>query len=461
MRHDFWRLGGRTSLALILSLWLGPTAARAADWPQWMGAKRDGIWRENGILEKFPAGGPKVLWRKPLGSGYTGPSVANGRVYVMDRYPPLGLDGKVLPENKGKPVIERVLCLDEKSGQTVWKHEYEGNYDAVYWKSGPRTTPLVEGDRLYTLGSSGVLCCLSTAKGEVHWQKDINKEYKAPMPVWGYAAHPLILGDTLYTLAGGEGSAVVALNKKDGTERWRKLTSKEVCYAPPTLAEVDGHRHLLIWLSESLNGLDPETGRVLWTEPYPENGKPDRPAVNIITPKQIGDLVFVSNGYHGGLVVKLKGDTAKVVWREKGGAGDMKKGARMLMSTPVYRDGFLYGLGNFGDLRCIRLSDGKVEWQTNDIFKGEDEALFAGLFMTSNGDRDFMLNDKGELIIARLTPKGYEEIDRTPLIKPIEFDQRTKRTVVWVQPAYANRCVFVRNDREILCASLAADPAKK
>jgi outer membrane protein assembly factor BamB len=430
------------------------TIASAADWPQWLGTKRDGIWRETGILSKFPADGPKVLWRKPIGSGYTGPSVANGRVYVMDRFPPMGLDGKALPEHKGKPLFERVLCLDEKSGETLWKHEYECDYKGLAWQAGPRTTPLVDGDKVYTLGASGVLCCLDAAKGTPYWQKDLRKDYKAPMPVWGYAGHPLIVGDTLYTLAGGEGSAVVALNKGDGTERWRQLTSKEVCYAPPTLVEVEGHRHLIVWLSESLNGLDPQTGKVLWTESYPPNGKPDRPAVNIITPRQIGDLIFVSGGYHGGLVMKIKENTASVVWRDKGGAADMANGARILMSTPVVREGYLYGLGIYGDLRCIRVADGNVEWKNTDVFKGE-KALFGGVFMTSQGDRDFLLSDQGDLIIARLTPKGYQEIDRALLIKPIQFDQRTRRTVVWVQPAYANRCVFVRNDREILCASLA------
>jgi outer membrane protein assembly factor BamB len=446
-------------LALITVAASIPSLLRADDWPQWLGAKRDGIWREKGILNKFPASGPKILWRKPLGSGYTGPAVAQGRVYVMDRVPPLGLDGKVLPENKGKQIFERVLCLNEKTGETLWKKEYECNYTGMAWPRGPRTTPLVDGEKVYTLGASGVLTCLDASKGTVHWQKDLRKEYKAPMPVWGFAAHPLIVGDTLYTLAGGEGSAVVALNKRDGKEKWRRLSDKEVCYSPPTVVEVDGRRQLIIWLSRSLNGLDLDTGKVLWSEQQPVKLKPPGPAVCIIQPRQIGDTVFVADGYFGGLVVRLKGDTATVVWRDKGGASDMKKGARIIMSNPIVRDGYIYAPGVMGDLRCFNAADGQVVWKTTDVLK--EDALYSGIFMTSNGDRDFLLSDQGDLIIAHLTPKGYQEIDRTPLIKPIEYDARTERTVVWVQPAYANRCVFVRNQNEILCASLAAEPAAR
>jgi outer membrane protein assembly factor BamB len=448
---------GRLTLPLLLGLCLTPSPSRGADWPQWLGPKRDGVWREEGILSKFPAGGLKVLWRKPLGSGYTGPAVAKGRVYVMDRFPPLGLNGKMLPENKGKKTFERILCLDEKNGETLWTKEYECDFTLCRgWPFGPRTTPLVDADKVYTLGATGVLCCLDAGKGTILWKKDLREEYKAPVPLWGFAAHPLIDGDTLYTLAGGEGSAVVALDKRDGKELWRRLSSKDVCYSPPTIVEVGSARHLIIWLSESLNGLDPKTGKVLWTESYPPNGKPMRPAVNIIQPRQVGDLVFVSGGYHGGLAMKIKGNSATVAWRDKPDARDMADGARMLMSTPVVRGDYLYGPGVYGDMRCFRASDGNEQWKNTDVFKGE-KALFSGVFMTSHGDLDFLLSDLGELIIARLTPKGYQEIDRTLLIKPIQEDQRTGRTVVWVQPAFANRCVFVRNDREILCASLAAE----
>jgi outer membrane protein assembly factor BamB len=435
-----------------------PAAVLADDWPQWLGPKRDAIWREDGILKKFPPGGLKVLWRKPIGSGYTGPAVAGGRVFVMDRFPPTDEVGKAPPLGEGEKHHERILCLDAKTGEQLWKHEYEVVFKGLSYPFGARTTPLVEGDKVYTLGAMGDLLCLDSSSGNVNWHKNIPQEYKAPVPLWGYSAHPLIIGDALFTLAGGDGSAIVALNKRDGKEKWRNLSSKDVGYAPPTLVEVDGIPHLIVWLSESLNGLDPNDGKVRWSVPYPENGKPQRPAVNIITPKQVGDLVYVSTVYHGGLTMKLKGKTAGVAWRTSARDNKMTQGLRILMATPIERDGYLYGVSAFGELRCIKADNGQQVWENMDIFD-QKQAFCGTVFMVSHGDRDFLFDDMGNLIIARLSPKGYEQIDRTPLIKPSQHSKG--RDVVWSQPAFANRCIFVRNDREILCASLAEDKAKE
>src|SRR5262245_13400979 len=235
----------------------------ADDWPRWQGPRGDGVWREAGILKKFPAGGPKVLWRREIGGGFTGPAIAGGKVYVMDRQGEQFAKGKEAPTKAGLRGSERILCLDAADGKLLWKHEYVCLYTIRYAR-GPRTTPVVHGGKVYTLGAMGDLFCLDAAGGKVLWSKNLAKEYKTKPPVWGYAAHPLVDGDTLYTLAGGDGSAVVALDKDSGKERWRALTVEEVGYAPPVMIEAGGQRQLIVWHTEALNSLNPKTGEVLW-----------------------------------------------------------------------------------------------------------------------------------------------------------------------------------------------------
>src|SRR5262249_17670557 len=197
-------------------------SARADDWPQWLGPQRDGVWRETGIVDKFPQGGPKVVWRVPVENGFSGPAVVGGRVYLTDHQRAKDDKGNPLRPTRdgGFAGKERVLCLDVADGKVIWKHEYDCPYK-IYYPDGPRCTPLVHQGKVYTLGGMGDLVCLDAKKGDVLWSKNLAKEYKTEPPVWGYAAHPLIDGDLLYTLAGGEGSNVVALNKDTGREVWK------------------------------------------------------------------------------------------------------------------------------------------------------------------------------------------------------------------------------------------------
>src|SRR5262245_37155970 len=233
--------------AVLLSL---PTLAWADDWPQWLGPQRDGIWRETGILDKFPAAGPKVRWRTPLGGGYAGPAVVKDRVYVTDRLLPEGV------QNPGNPFAtdlvpgkERVLCLEESSGKILWKHEYDCPYQVSY-PAGPRATPVVHDGKVYTLGAMGHLFCFNADDGKVLWSKQFPKDYNAPVPLWGFAAHPLLDGDKLICLVGGTGSVAVAFDRNTGEEKWRSLSlqkrGNQIGYCPPTICTLGGKRQLII-----------------------------------------------------------------------------------------------------------------------------------------------------------------------------------------------------------------------
>jgi outer membrane protein assembly factor BamB len=453
MRHSL------RTIALLAAAFGPAASARADDWPEWMGARRDGVWRENGLVAKFPKGGPKVLWRTPLGPGYSGPSVAGGRVYVMDRHRAVAPDGSRLrPTKAGHPGNERVVCLDQATGKVVWEYAYDCPYQVSY-PSGPRTTPLVRGGKVWTLGAMGDLLCLDAAKGNVLWSKNLAKEYKVDaVQAWGYAASPLLDGNTLYLQAGGEGAAVVALDKDTGKELWKALDSKEVGYSPPMIYEVGGKRQLIVWLSESLNALDPATGKPLWAVQYPAGREPQRPAVNIIPVRRDGDLLFISTFYHGPMMVKLDADKpgATVLWKGKSNNPSKPDGMHCLMASPVFKDGCVFGVSAMGQLYCQDEHTGKILWDTLQPV-GKEEADCGTAFLVPQGDRFVLFNDSGELIFAELSPKGYKEIDRAKILDPVQAARG--RQVVWSHPAFAGKCVFARNDKEIVCVSLAQDPS--
>src|SRR4051812_26645131 len=299
-------------LALTLALTLAAAPLHADDWPQWLGPQRDSVWRETGILEKFPAEGPPVRWRVPIGPGYSGPAVAAGRVYVMDRAvakdapPPGG------PFKRGHiPGTERVLCFDQADGTLLWTHEYDCPYTVSY-AAGPRVTPTVADGKVYTLGTEGNLLCLDAASGKELWAHDFKTEYGVATPVWGFAAHPLLDGPRLICLAGGQGSVAVAFDKESGKELWRALSAREPGYAPPVIVEAGGKRQLIIWHPEALNSLNPETGQVYWSEPFTS-----RMGLSLATPRKLGDLLFVTSFYTGSLMMRLAPDapTAAKVWQ--------------------------------------------------------------------------------------------------------------------------------------------------
>ncbi|MGD9722519.1 MAG: PQQ-binding-like beta-propeller repeat protein [Pirellulales bacterium] len=444
-------------------LLVGSLPASADDWPQWLGAARDGVWRESGLIDKFPAGGPKVLWRTQLGVGYAGPAVVGDAVYVMDLERAVDAEGKPRRATRqGLPGSERVLCYRASSGEPLWKHAYDCPYTISY-PGGPRTTPLVEQGRVYSLGAMGDLLCLDAADGKVHWSKKLTEAYSTEPPVWGYASHLLVDGDLLYTLAGGAGSAIVALDKHTGNEVWRALSTEEVGYSPPMIYQLAGRRQLIVWLSEAIYGLDPASGKQIWKLDYPLGVPVQRPAVNIITVKQAGDALFVSTFYHGPMMITFQGDTPSVAWKGKSNNPVKPDGAHCLMASPVFADGLGYACGSNGEFLCFESATGAQKWQTFEPTLGKRTdcgTVFcvphASGAETPNGTlHTTMFNDQGELILAQLSKEGYQQIDRARILEPVGFARG--RDIVWSHPAFARKCVFARNDKELVCVSLAVD----
>lgn len=422
-------------------------SARADDWPQWLGPNRDSTWREEGVVDAFPAGGPKIKWRMPVGYGFSGPAVADGRVFVPDFVKSQG----ELTNNPGTrdrlTGQERLLCLDAATGEQLWQFSEDRQY-ALSYPGGPRCTPTVDGDLVFFLGAEGNLACLKTADGSVVWKKDLKKEYGVESPIWGFAAHPLVVGDLLYCVVGGQGSVAVALDKRTGKEVWRALSAPEPGYCPPALIEQNGKQALAIWSPEALNALDLETGKVLWSVPL----KPSY-GMSIMAPRQEGDVLFAAGIGNAGAAVRLpkeQGGEPEVLWR-----GNVRTAVYPVNSTPVIVDGVIYGNdGETGAIIAANLSDGKRLWQSMEATSDSERPLRqATVFLVRHDDRFFLFNDQGELIVAKLTPGGYEEISRAKIVEPTE--RANNRAVVWSHPAFAERSCFARNDQEIVCVDLA------
>jgi len=444
------------SLAALLCCF----SCAADDWPQWMGPRRDGIWRETGILDDFPTNGPPIVWRVPVNRGYCGPAVANDRVYLLDRQAGPPLQRK--PGDRSIPVLagdERILCLDARTGRTVWEHVYDCAYRIDY-PAGPRATPVVAGGRVYTLGAMGDLFCLDAASGKVIWERHFLKEFGlSEPPLWGYAAHPLLDGDRLICLVGGSNSVAVAFHKDTGKEIWRALDAPEIGYAAPAILEANGLRHLVIWHPDAISGLKPETGEILWTRKYPAHEKPQRPEVTIAMPRIQGDQLLVSTFYHGALMLKVTPAPpgAGIVWNKHSSSkSKINDGLHTVMSVPVWIGDHLYGICGFGELRCLDARTGERVWES-DAAMGGKLGNFANAFIVQHEDRVFVWNDQGELILGKVDLKGFSVMSRARLLDTSENTRG--RSLLWCHPAFANRRAYVHNGKEMICIELGKQSA--
>jgi len=434
-----------TTVLLLAAACCLPGAARADDWPQWMGPGRDNVWREEGVLRSFPAGGPRVLWRTPVAGGYAGAAVAGGRVFVTDYV--TDADVKVANfERKPSTGRERVLCLDEATGRVLWKHEYPVTYTIAY-PAGPRCTPTVHGDRVYTLGAEGDLFCLKVATGEVVWSRDLTKDYATKAALWGWASHPLVDGDRLVCVVGTDVAHAAAFDLATGREVWRAGKAAEQGYVPPSIIEAAGVRQLLLAKPDGVYAVVPETGKLLWETPYDaDNGS------IIMTPVRVGEHLYIG-GYQGkNLLLKLRGDApgVEVVWRNR-----PKQGISAVNVQPFVADGLVYGFHESGEMRAMRVPEGDFAWRGGGPLVAADGRPqgSATAFITRHDDRYFLFTETGDLVIARLKPTGYEFIHRAHLIEPTNV--AFGRPVVWCPPAYADKSIVVRNDAEVIRVSLA------
>lgn len=448
------------SLLVLLALLSHAAPCYCEDWPQWLGSQRDGVWRENGLLESLPPSGLPILWKAKCGGGYAGPAVAGGKVFLPYRILDPGAADPSNPFQKTKSTgKECIECFDENTGKTLWEFQYPCKYEISY-PTGPRATPLVDGDRVLSLGAMGDLHCLKVNDGKPLWSLNLPKTYPAPIPIWGFAAHPLKYKDTYILLAGGKGSVVVALHRETGKEVWRSLElenpGNEIGYCPPMLFLFDGKEQLIIWHPEAINGLDPSTGALLWRIPFKLKAN-----LSIPTPRQVGNQLFITAFYNGSMLLEVQSlpkPSAKILWKGQG-RGEMPQQTRDLhsiMCNPWVTPDHIYGVCSYGELRGLETKTGKRLWMdlraTSSLQQPQTEPTerWANAFIIHVGEKFLLFNEKGELIQAELSPQGYRELGRTKLLEPTGNAGQGNRKVVWSHPALANRSIFVRNDRELI-----------
>jgi outer membrane protein assembly factor BamB len=404
--------------------------SRIDDWPQWRGPHRDGMCRETGLLESFPAGRLKVRWRAPAGWGFSSPVVARGRVFLAD---------SVVRKPQAK---ERVRCFDATTGKVLWAHDYEVAYEDWAFdptqEIGPVATPIIQDDKVYTVGRLGHVFCLDAKKGDVLWRRDLKKDYQVAFAPG--APSPLIDGDLLILFIGGKpGACVVALHKDTGKEAWKAL-DESLTFSSPIVISSGEKKQLIVWTQESVTSLDPASGKTYWRQALATSSE-----YAVSTPVFHEGRLLV-----GGLMFQLDREkpAAKVLWPQS------KAPSRRIFShtsTALLQGGHLFTARSSGQLICVDAGTGKQVWESAKV---TDLKNGASIHLTPNGDSVLLYTDRGELIRARLSPKGYQEVSRVTLLEPtFPFGGRK---VAWSPPAFANHHVFARNGKELICASLEA-----
>jgi outer membrane protein assembly factor BamB len=422
-------------ILIITGVFLVDSSA-SQEWPDWRGSNRDGIWKETGIVKKFKNNTIPLKWSIPCGSGYSGPTVSGGKVYLTDRI--------TKPEES-----ERVLCVDASDGKIIWTYTYPCPYGNMSYPSGPRASVVISDGKAYSLGTMGHLFCFDANTGSVIWKHDLNREYQIRMPTWGIASTPLVFENKLIIQTGGsKGASVLSLDKNTGKELWHSMDD-EISYSAPILVRQAGKPVVVVWTAENLNGLDPKTGKVYWKIPL-HLGM----GMGIATPVLYKEYLFVSSFYSGSLLVKLNQETttAEKIWLRAGESERKTDALHCVINTPLIRDEFIYGVDSYGELRCLRLETGDRLWEDLTAVKKD---RWANIHFIQHGQQTWMFNEHGELLITELSPKGLTIISRANLIEPTAGQLNRRGTgVTWSHPAFANRCVFARNDNRLICAYL-------
>lgn len=424
---------------LFVGLFVIVGFANADEWSQWRGENRDGIWKETGIIEKFEEEQIPIRWRVPISSGYSGPIVADGRVYVTDRL------------TKPKQV-ERVHCFDWETGDQLWSYSYDSVYKIDY-SAGPRATVTVHAGLAYVLGAMGHLHCFDAVTGDVIWKKELTTEYDISIPIWGFASAPIVEAGNLIVQVGGRPDAcLVAFDPRTGEERW-KAVDDNASYSAPIVITHAGQRILICWTGNNIAALDPETGTVHWIHAFPST----RWEIGIATPIFYEDELFFTNFYEGSLLLKLPSDasTFELGWHRVGKDERNTEAIQTTMTTPVRFGDYIYGVDSYGELRCIDARNGDRVWED---LSAVPTARWSTMHLIKHPvpseNRVWMFNERGELLITELSPDGLNIISRAKLIEPTRDQLNRRGGVTWAHPAFAYKHVFARNDKELICASL-------
>jgi len=386
-------------------------------------------------------GAPEIepKWRAPIGPGYSGPTVTGGRVYVSDRI-------------KDPVSKERIHCFDWETGERLWTYGYECAYGKVGYPAGPRASVTIHEGRAYSLGTVGHLVCVDAVSGKLLWAKQPGEDYRPRVPTWGLSGSPVVEGEVVIVQLGArDGACLMAFDKVTGEERWRAVDDV-ANYTTPIVIDQGQRRVVVCWTGTQVAALNPPTGDVLWAVPFPPKNGP----IGIATPVRRGPWLLVSSFYDGSLMLRVADDEpgAQKAWHRLGASERATEALHCLMSTPIIDGDYVYGIDSYGALRCVDARTGHRLWSTQQVVP---QARWAHAHLVRHAERVWIFTDRGELVICRLSPEGYEELSRARLIDPDAANPKRKgKGITWAHPAFAYRHVFARSDSELVCADLRA-----
>lgn len=381
----------------IAALILSSSFSRADDWPQWRGPNRDGVSSEKGIKTTWPAEGPAKLWEAKIGVGWAAVSVAKGRLYTIGN----------------TDDADTVYCFDAITGREVWKHSYSSAAKDPNGYPGPRATPTVDEDRVYSVSRQGNLFCLSAQNGDIIWKTDYQNDFKSAAPTWGFAGSPLVEGEVLIAEVGAKDAAVVAFNKKTGAVVWKSKGDK-AGYSSPVAYTQNGVRYVLTFSAFGLESRRVKDGALAWKHAWKTNYD-----VNAVTPIVVGEKIFLASAYGvGGAVLDISSGQPVELWKHKQMA--------VHMTGAVFWGGHLYGFDE-NTLRCVDFNTGAIKWGETKYGKGS--------LILADG-RLIVYGGRGQLGLVEASPAGYKEI---------AFAQVLGGKDTWAPPALANGLLYLRS----------------
>jgi outer membrane protein assembly factor BamB len=402
-----------TRYVLLLALLVAP--ATAADWPQWLGPKRDGSSPEK--LSPWK-GELKALWRAPVGDGHSSPVIANGKVY---------LHAKVKDKS-----AEELICFDAKTGKRLWATGYPRGFIINPFGTGPQATPTVAGGKVYTFGITGVLTCFDAESGSQVWQVDTAKEFKPPRLVFGSACSPLVDNGKVLLNIGAKGASVVAFSADKGEPLWKSLDDGP-SYSSGIARGEGGDREYVFLTQLGLRGLAAGDGKKLWEFPLK-----DKANESSTTPVVAGDLLLASSINYGMIGLRLDKGEAKRVWQNP------KLTCYFSTPIPVGKKHVYVVTGALSfrptsSLHCVEVDTGKVLWTVEKIGK-----YHAAMLRTAD-DKLLLLSDLGDLVLFEPDPAKYKELARSKVVKG---------EGIWAHPALVDGRVYFRDDKELICLQM-------
>lgn len=403
-------------LALLL-LTATPAIAQSSDWAQWGGPHRNFISETKGLATNWPVAGPRRLWQRELGEGYSAIAVEGGTLFTMYR----------------KDENEIVIALDAASGKTLWEYSYPAPFSPEYDMSsgpGPHATPLVSGDLVFSSGATGKLHCLDKKSGKVLWSHDLLAEFHGTLRVNGYSCSPIAYNDKIVMMVGGPSSALVAFNRKDGSVAWKKHDFKNST-SSPLIIKVDGQDQLVAFMYGEIVGVDPNNGNLLWSHAHPAEF-----GLNTSTPVWGPDnLLFMSSGYGGGSrVLKLSRAGEKTTVEELWANRLM----RIHFSNAIRVGDVIYGSsGDFGPapFTAIDVKTGKVLWRHRSFPRAS--------FLFADG-RFIILDEDGHLLLATATSEGLTVSSKVELLG----------TQSWTVPSLSGTRLYARDRKNVVALEL-------